>query len=134
MTSEHNPGKQIRSLNSNVLSSEESERLKTMLRDHVRARCKTLNKRDRKAWAKVKSRDDWEAFCAPRIEALKRSLGIFPAVPESPKAHVTRTIQDGGYCIENLFYDRRHVRRCLLLSSFTAITTRRPRANCRTWE
>lgn len=107
MTSEHNPGKQIRSLNSNVLSSEESERLKTMLRDHVRARCKTLNKRDRKAWAKVKSRDDWEAFCAPRIEALKRSLGIFPAVPESPKAHVTRTIQDGGYCIENLFYESR---------------------------
>ncbi len=107
MTSAHNLGEQIRSLSSSVLSSEESKRLKAMLRDHVRARCKTVNRRDREAWAKVKSRDDWEAFCAPRIQALRHSLGIFPAVPGDLKAHVTRTIQGEGHCIENLFYESR---------------------------
>jgi dienelactone hydrolase len=107
MTSAHNLNEQIHSLDSSVLSSEESEYLKTMLRDHVRASCKPVNQQDREAWAKVKSRNDWEAFCAPRIDALKRSLGIFPAAPEELKAHVTRTIQGQGYCIENLFYENR---------------------------
>jgi dienelactone hydrolase len=107
MTSAHNLDEQIRSLDPSILSSEESKHLRTMLRDHLRTRCRVVNRRDREAWSKVKSRDDWEAFCAPRIEALKRSLGTFPAAPGELKAHVTRTIQGEGYGIENLFYESR---------------------------
>ena len=96
---------QIRSLDTNILSAD--ERKLQMLRDDVNSRCKAANQQDAEAWAKVKCRDDWEKFCAPRIEALKRSLGIFPTAPANPNVHTTRTIEGDGYSIENLVYESR---------------------------
>jgi cephalosporin-C deacetylase-like acetyl esterase len=98
---------QLNSLDTDILSPDERELYARMLRDDVRARCKAANQRDAEAWDKVQSREDWEKFCAPRIEALKRSLGIFPAVPGDPDVHVTRTIEGEGYTIENLVYQSR---------------------------
>jgi len=96
---------QLNSLDTNVFPSGERELHMRMLRDDVQVRCKAANQRDAEAWAKVKSRDDWEKFCAPRIEALRQSLGIFPAAPKDLNMHVTRTIEGDGYRIENLVYE-----------------------------
>ena len=78
-----------------------------MLRDDLAARQRTVNDSDRAAWAKVLSRADWEKFAEPRIAALRRSLGQFPAPPEKVPVHVTRTIDGDGFQIENLVYESR---------------------------
>lgn len=98
---------ELRSLDSNVLSSGERGALTRMLRNDVQARCKAANQRDKEAWEKVKSKDDWEKFRTPRIEALRKSLGIFPSAPENLNMHVTRRIEGDGYRIENLVYESR---------------------------
>ncbi len=107
MPMENGLAKQLGSLDTSIFSSDERKLYTRMLRDDVRARCKAANQRDAAAWAKVKSKDDWEKFCAPRIESLKRSLGIFPNIPRDLNAHVTRTIEGDGYSIENLVYESR---------------------------
>ena len=107
MSAENDLVTQLNSLDTNIFSSDEREFHIRMLRDDVQARCKVANQRDAEAWAKVKSRDDWEKFCAPRIEALRQSLGIFPAAPEDLNIHVTRTIEGDCYRIENLVYESR---------------------------
>jgi len=68
---------------------------------------KLVNQKDREAWKKIQSQEAWESFCAPRIEALRKSLGTFPPVPENLNFHVTRTIAGDGYRIENLVYESR---------------------------
>ncbi len=107
MSAENGLVTQLNSLDTNIFSSDERELHMRMLRDDVQVRCKAANQRDAEAWAKVKSRNDWEKFCAPRIEALRQSLGIFPTAPEDLNVHVTRTIEGDGYRIENLVYENR---------------------------
>ncbi|MFQ6040596.1 MAG: hypothetical protein ACE5PV_07045 [Candidatus Poribacteria bacterium] len=97
----------ICSLNPNIFASDEREVLAQMLRNDVQTRCKEVNQGDVKAWAEVNSKDDWENFRAPRIEALRKSLGAFPPVPKNLNVHVTRTIEGDGYRIENLVYESR---------------------------
>jgi len=80
----------IRSLEPNIFSSDERKVLMRMLRDDVQARCKAVNQRDIEAWASVKSKEDWEKFCSPRIEVLRKSLGIFLPAPKNLNMHVTR--------------------------------------------
>ena len=99
--------KQLRSLNPNIFSSDKRKFLRQMLRNDVQARCKAVNQQDREVWSKIKSKDDWEKFCAPRIEALRQSLGIFPRVPPNLNVHVMYTIEGDGYRIENLVYESR---------------------------
>ena len=77
------------------------------LRHHLAARQRAVNDRDRADWAQLRSLADWEQFVAPRIAALRRSLGPFPAPPEKLPVHVTRTISGAGYRIENLVYESR---------------------------
>nr|MBC8231830.1 acetylxylan esterase [bacterium] len=99
--------KQLRSLNPNIFSSDKRKFLRQMLRNDVQARCKAVKQQDREVWSKIKSKDDWEKFCAPRIEALRQSLGIFPRVPPNLNVHVMYTIEGDGYRIENLVYESR---------------------------
>jgi len=109
---------QICLLNPNIFSSDKrvrkphrrqrlTEVLVQMLHNDVQARCKAVNQRDAEAWSKVKSKDDWEQFCAPRIEALRKSLGIFPSEPQDLNVYMTRQIEGAGYRIENLVYESR---------------------------
>jgi len=107
MPKDNRLAEQLRSLDSNVLSSGEREVLTRMLRNNVQARCKAANQRNKEAWEKVKSKDDWEKFRTPRIEALRKSLGIFPSAPENLNIHATRRIEGDGYRIENLVYESR---------------------------
>lgn len=77
------------------------------LRLHLAARQRAVNARDRAEWAQLRSLADWERFVAPRIAALRRSLGQFPTPPEKLPVHVTRTIPGAGFRIENLVYASR---------------------------
>lgn len=90
-----------------VANGAESNGNSRMLRNDLAARQRAINDGDRAAWAKVQSRADWEKFAAPRIEALRRSLGQFPAPPEKVPVHVTRTIDGDGFQIENLVFESR---------------------------
>ena len=93
----------LASLDANILPSDE----RRMAWDDVQARCKMANQRDAEAWAAVESREDWESFCAPRIDALKQSLGVFPAAPKELNIHAARAIEGDGYSIQNLVYESR---------------------------
>ena len=77
------------------------------LRHHLAARQRAVNDRDRAGWAQLRSLADWERFVAPRIAALRRSLGQFPTPPAKLPVHVTRTISGDGFRIENLVYESR---------------------------
>jgi cephalosporin-C deacetylase-like acetyl esterase len=98
---------QLRSLDSNVFSPDERTSLAQMLRNDVRARRNAANQRDAEAWAQVRSKADWERFVAPRIKALRKSLGIFPPAPRNLNVQVTRTMDGDGYRIENVVYESR---------------------------
>jgi hypothetical protein len=79
----------------------------TVLSDSLHERIVHANMRDREAWAKIQTRTDWEAFRDERVKALRDSLGTWPEVPKAVPVRVTRTIEAGGYSIDNLLYESR---------------------------
>lgn len=78
-----------------------------MLRADARTRREAVNRADREAWSRVRSREDWERFTAPRIRALRRSLGVLPAVPRDLDVRVGGSLELAGCRIENLVYESR---------------------------
>lgn len=97
----------LRALDANVLTPEERATHSLDLRRDMQARIADVNRRDREAWAALKSRADWEKFVAPRIEALRRSLGTFPPAPGKVPVHHSRTVEGEGFHIECLVYESR---------------------------
>lgn len=97
----------LRALDANALTPEERAFHSLDLRRDMQARIAEVNRRDREAWAALKSRADWEKFVAPRIEALRRSLGTFPPVPGKVPVHHARTVKGEGFRIECLIYESR---------------------------
>lgn len=95
----------LRALDPNVLTPEERASHSLDLRRDAQARIAEVNRKDREAWAALKSRGDWERFVAPRIEALRKSLGEFPPVPAKVPVHATRTVGGEGFRIECLVYE-----------------------------
>jgi hypothetical protein len=81
--------------------------LPKMLGADIKARRDAINKADSDAWHALKTREDWEQFKAPRIAALKRSLGTWPTPPKDLKVHVTRTLDGEGFFIDNLDFESR---------------------------
>ena len=55
----------------------------TALPDYLREQIKLANQRDRDAWNRVKTKEDWEKFRDERIKALRESLGTWPEVPKN---------------------------------------------------
>ena len=104
---ELSPAEALGALNPNVLTPEERALHALDLRRDMQARIAEVNRRDREAWAALKSRADWEKFVAPRIEALRKSLGEFPPVPANLPVHHTRTVEGDGFRIECLVYESR---------------------------
>jgi cephalosporin-C deacetylase-like acetyl esterase len=97
----------LRALDPNVLTPEERAFHSLDLRRDVQARVAEVNRKDREAWAALKSRADWDKFVAPRIEALRTSLGEFPPAPKKVSVHHTRTVEGEGFRIECLVYESR---------------------------
>ena len=90
-----------------IFSEEEREAYKQSLLQDLQSRCKAINQNDREAWLKINSKEDWESFRNPRIDALKRSLGIFPSNAVNPNICVTGIFEGDGYNIENIVYESR---------------------------
>ena len=73
----------LRRLDGRVLpqESEPGEEPVGMLARDVRSRVQAASLRESREWDAVKSRDDWEKFRQPRLEALRESLGYPPPNP-----------------------------------------------------
>ncbi len=97
----------LRVLDPNVLTPEERTLHSLDLRRDMQARITEVNRRDREAWAALQSRAEWEKFVAPRIAALRHSLGEFPPVPETVPVHGVRVVEGEGFHIECLVYESR---------------------------
>src|SRR4051812_17936133 len=98
---------QIRSLDAHVLPAHESAALTGMLESDLLQRHAAAIQRDRLAWEQVQSQDDWEQFLAPRLEALRTSLGCFPAPPTELQTRSTGAVEGNGFRIENLLFESR---------------------------
>src|SRR5262249_28670346 len=73
----------------------------------LRARRDAVNQADRKAWEAIKTKEDWEKFKTPRIEALRRSLGWLPEPLKNPRIEVTKTIKGDGFQVASVIYETR---------------------------
>jgi dienelactone hydrolase len=78
-----------------------------MLARDVRSREQAANLRENRAWAAVNARADWERFRAPRLRALRESLGLPPSAPVVPRSIVTGVLEGDGYRVENLVFESR---------------------------
>jgi dienelactone hydrolase len=99
----------IRGLDGRVLSpaAEPEEEPAGMLARDIRLRVQAANLRENRAWEDVNCREDWERFRAPRVLALRESLGLPPEHPDVPKVLVTRVLEGDGYRISNLVFESR---------------------------
>src|SRR5262245_57759527 len=88
-------------------ASERGKVLPRMLRDDARARIAAANERESRAWRALSSRQDWERYRTAKIDALRASLGSYPAPPGDLKVKVSRTLDGSGYRIENLVFESR---------------------------
>ena len=97
----------LRAMEAGVVPAEDRERSAGILSDAVRAQFRAVNEGDAEAWARIRSKADWERFRDERIGALRRSLGTWPPEPERLDVVVTRTVQGDGFRIENLVFESR---------------------------
>jgi dienelactone hydrolase len=100
---------ELRRLDTRVVpaDSERARELPRMLGRDARARIDTANRRETAAWHKITTRQEWERYRDPRIEALRRSLGEFPDPPKDLHLRVKRTIDGDGYQIRNVVFESR---------------------------
>src|SRR5713226_944154 len=78
-----------------------------MIETDLRRRHEAANDRDAAEWAQVTSREDWERYLAPRLQALRDSLGRFPAPPAELRAWTTGSVDGDRYRVENLLFESR---------------------------
>lgn len=77
-----------------------------MIDRHQRFRTQRILEQERREWDKVNSRESWERFRDPRIAALRKSLGEFPArVPL--RTIVSKEYRGTGYRREDIVYQSR---------------------------
>lgn len=100
----------IRKLDPYIVSPQDKEvlaKLRTMLANEMRARRDAVNRRESLAWRKIRSREDWESYRDPRLQALRKSLGHFPLEKANLNVKITRTHSGKGYVVENVIYESR---------------------------
>ncbi len=78
-----------------------------MVSRDLRARRDVANARETETWQRLAGKADWERYRDRRLQALRDSLGTFPAPPNDLKVRVMRTLQGEGYRIENLVFESR---------------------------
>lgn len=80
----------------------------SMLAAFAKKRLKEADRADARDWAAVNSQQTWQSFAAPRLKALRSSLGQLPAEPCATKVQITRTLAGDRFKIQNLVYDSRN--------------------------
>jgi dienelactone hydrolase len=73
----------------------------------LRARQAAVNRADREAWQAIHTKEDWERFKGPRIDALRASLGKDQGRLQKPRSTTTKTIKGDGFQVANLIYETR---------------------------
>lgn len=100
--------KAIQQVDSRVVTGDDArKRLGEMLSQDVRRRRGAATERETEAWSSIRTRDEWEQFRNARVQALRRSLGVFPEPPSDLKTQVTGTVSGVGYRIENIVFESR---------------------------
>ena len=80
--------------------------LDQMLDSYLRDRVLKLLNAEKREWDQVNTVADWERFRDVRLQALKLSLGIFPA--RSPlQTRVVSEFRGDGYRRDNIVYQSR---------------------------
>lgn len=99
----------LRQLDATVIpaDSPEGKALPKQIRENQQKRLWQAAARENEAWNRVRTREDWEAFRNPRIEALRKSLGNEQPLPSDLQVQVTGQLSGPGYRIENLIYQSR---------------------------
>ncbi|MEX2142431.1 MAG: acetylxylan esterase [Pirellulales bacterium] len=92
----------LRKLSPRVLKDGESQR--NVLSADVSRRLRQANERSSAAWHQMQSRADWEPHRERALEALRRSLGVFPLSPVDLQLKTCGEIEEKGYSIRNLVY------------------------------
>jgi dienelactone hydrolase len=90
-----------------VLSKEQRKEAAGMIDRDIQRRSAEVNARNREAWSKIASREQWEKFRDERIERLRKSLGEYPAPPAKLNVRTTGTVKGDGFTIENVVYESR---------------------------
>jgi dienelactone hydrolase len=79
--------------------------IKSMLDRSIQSRINAFIEKDRQAWEKVQTLEDWQNFRDQRMEALKKTIGPLPK-REPLRSLVTRRINNGdGFILENIVYE-----------------------------
>ncbi len=73
----------------------------------LRTRMAEAAARERKAWERVRTLEDWEAFRNQRLAALRASLGSFPERTPLRPAVTRRANYGDGFVVENVVYESR---------------------------
>jgi cephalosporin-C deacetylase-like acetyl esterase len=99
----------LRKLNGTAIPAEVAKERppEKMLWSDVRRRLQAANDRESAAWRAVRTREDWEKFRAPRLAALRQSLGQFPEGPTDLKVRTTATHDGEGFRVENIVFESR---------------------------
>ncbi len=98
---------QLPRLQTIIVPAEEQKGMARMVADAIRRRRKERNDRNTADWNAVKDRAGWEKFRRPKLEALRASLGSFPAPPQSLEVRITGTVAGDGFQIDNLLFQSR---------------------------
>lgn len=100
--------KTLKELDTRVFrEKDEQKQMREMLGADIRKRRKEANERETAAWAKVKSKDDWEKFRDERIKVLRQSVSRMVPLSQQLNEKVTGTFRGEGYEIENLVFESR---------------------------
>lgn len=99
--------KTLAALDSNVMSEEERKAARESIWNSLQRRKHEVNDRSRADWAKIDSREKWEALRDERYAKLRASLGTFPEPPNPLPVEVTSQSQGDGFRIQNLLYESR---------------------------
>jgi cephalosporin-C deacetylase-like acetyl esterase len=94
--------------NTRVLSEQErrDRKLPSMIEAHIRSRVDRITASVQRQWEQVSTREDWERFRKPKIDALAAMFSRFPA-RAALKTRVTKEFVGEGYRRQDLVYQSR---------------------------
>lgn len=97
----------LKALDSNVMSEEERKSARDSIWDSIQKRKHEVNDRSRADWAKIDSREKWEALRDDRYAKLRASLGTFPEPPNPLPVEMMSVYEGNAFRIQNLLYESR---------------------------
>jgi dienelactone hydrolase len=97
----------VKHISPQIAAEAESEQLRTMLSRRLRGQLEEANRTSSAEWAKIQSREEWEAFRREKLKALRASLGKMPARSATPRTLVTGRIRGDGFQIQNVVFESR---------------------------